>query len=102
MASNHIYVQVTATPESSGTPKSLVVLLPRKSIEDYKSRMLRNSPDDKLIAKNLADPLATNLFTHRTSFGHFRITHSFYSNPPPEIEGKPPEFSHNGLRAWIL
>jgi hypothetical protein len=102
MASNDIYVQVTATPESSKTPKSLVVLVPRKNIEDYKSRMPRNSPDDKSIAKDLADPLATNLFTHRASFGNFRVTHSFYSNPLPEIEGKPPEFAHNGLRAWIL
>jgi hypothetical protein len=102
MASSDIYVQVTATPERSEPPKSLVVLVPRKNIEDYKSQLLGNSSDDKSIAKVLADPLATNLFTHRASFGRFRVTHSFYSTPLPEIEGKPPEFAHNGLQAWIL
>ena len=102
MASSDIYVQVTATSETSSSPKSLVVLVPRKNIEDHKSRMPRNSADDKLIARELADPLATNLFTHRASFGHFRVSHSFYSVPLPEIEGKPPEFAHNGLQAWIL
>ena len=102
MASSDIYVQVTATSERSSSPKSLVVLVPRKNIEDYKSRMPGNSADDKLVAKDLADPLATNLFTHRASFGHFRVSHSFYSVPLPEIEGKPPEFAQNGLQAWIL
>jgi len=102
MASSDIYVQVTATSQSSNPPKSLVVLVLRKNIEEYKSRMPRQSADDKLIAKDLADPLTANLFTHRASFGPFRVSHSFYSVPPPEIEGKPPEFAHNGLQAWIL
>jgi len=102
MASSDIYVQVTATSQSSNPPKSLVVLVPRENIEEYKSRMPRHSVDDKLIAKDLADPLATNLFTHRASFGPFRVSHSVYSVPLPEIEGKPPEFVHNGLQAWIL
>jgi hypothetical protein len=102
MASSDIYVQVTATSERSNPPKSLVVLVPRKNIEEYKSRMARHSAEDKLIAKDLADPLATNLFTHRASFGPFRVSHSFYSVPLPEIKGKRPEFAHNGLQAWIL
>ena len=102
MACSDIYVQVTATSQSSNPPKSLVVLVPRKNIEEYKSQMPRHSADDRLIAKDLADPLATNLFTHRASFGPFRVSHSFYSVPLPEIEGKPPEFVHNGLQAWIL
>jgi hypothetical protein len=102
MASSDIYVQITATSQSSNPPKSLVVLVPRKNIEEYKSRMPRHSPDDKSIAKDLADPLAMNLFTHRASFGPFRVSHSFHSVPLPEIEGKSPEFVHNGLQAWIL
>ena len=100
MASGNIFVQVTATAKSSGRVKSIVVLVPREKIEDY--RMSTKMPGDNQIARQLAEPLAMNLFTHRASFGNFKVAHMFSLDPPPEIEGKPPEIVRGGLKAWIL
>lgn len=58
--------------------------------------------DDHSIAQRLADPLAMYLFTHRASFGNFKVAHVFSSTPPPEIEGESPEFTRGGLKAWVL
>jgi hypothetical protein len=98
MASGDIYVQVTATPDGSGPPKSVVVLVPRKSIEEYE--ISDKKPES--IAQQLADPLAMNVFTHRASFGKFQVAHSFSPDPLPEIESKLPDFSLRGLKAWVL
>ena len=84
VASDDIYVQVTATPDASRRPKSIVVLVPRKSIEEYKSRKATKKFDDHSIAQQLANPLAMYLFTHRASFGNFKVTHLFSLIPPPE------------------
>jgi hypothetical protein len=99
MASGDIYVQVTATPDASRRPKSVVVLVPRKSIEDC--RMSIKESDDS-IARHLADPLAMYVFTHRTSFGNFKVAHLFSLTPPPEIEGESPEFTQGEFKAWLL
>jgi hypothetical protein len=100
MASGDIYVQVTATPDAHGLPKSTVVLIPWKSIEDC--RTLVKKSDDHSIARHLADPLATYLFTHRASFGRFKVAYSFSLVPPPEIEGESPELTRGDLKAWLL
>jgi hypothetical protein len=102
MASGDIYVQVTATPSSSGAPKSVVVLVPRTNIENYRLKISGKKSDDDLIAKTLADPLAMHVFTHRTSFGNFQVAHLFFLTPPPDIDGRLPEFAQSGLQAWIL
>jgi hypothetical protein len=100
VASGDIYVQVTATADTSGHPKSVVVLVPRKSIEDYKSKVSGKKSDDNPIVQHLADLLAMNVFTHRASFGNFKVAHLFSLTPPPEIEGRSPEFARSGLKAW--
>lgn len=102
MASDDIYVQVTATPDASRRPKSIVVLVPRKSIEEYKSRKATKKFDDHSIARQLANPLAMYLFTHRASFGNFKVAHLFSLTPPPEIEGESPEFTRGDIKAWVL
>ncbi len=102
MASGDIYVQVTATPNTSGAPKSVVVLVPETNIENYRLKMSSKKSDDNLIAQTLADRLAVNVFTHRASFGNFQVAHLFFLTPPPEIEGRSPEFAQSGLQAWIL
>ena len=102
MASDDIYVQVTATPDASRRPKSIVVLVPRKSIEEYKSTKATKKFDDHSIARHLANPLAMYLFTHRASFGNFKVAHLFSLTPPPEIEGESPEFMRGDLKAWVL
>jgi len=98
MASGDIYVQVTATPDGSGPSKSVIVLVPRKNIEEY--QIPGKKPE--AIAQQLADPLAMNLFTHRASFGNFKVAHSFSSDPLPEIESKLPDFALRGLKAWVV
>jgi hypothetical protein len=98
MASGDIYVQVTATPDGSGRPKSVIVLVPWKNIEE--NQIPGKKPE--AIAQQLADPLAMNVFTHRASFGKFKVAHSFSSDPLPEIESRLPDFALRGLKAWVL
>jgi hypothetical protein len=102
MNSSPLYVQITATPENGGSAKALVVLVPRVNIENLRSAPGRKMASDEQIAQLLSEPLANNLFTHRASFGRFRIAHSFSMVPPPDIEGKAHEFERDGMKAWIL
>ena len=50
----------------------------------------------------LAKPLAEYAFTHRTIFSTFELTHLFSAAPPHEIEGRSPNLSQGGLKAWIV
>jgi hypothetical protein len=102
MASGDIYVQITATSGLSGRSKSVVVLVPGSAIEEYKSKLHGSKDEDETIARKLADPLAGYLFTHRPTFGRFRVAHSFTTTPPPETEQEPPELTRGELKAWLL
>jgi hypothetical protein len=102
MVSSDIYVQVTASPERFGPPKSVIVFVPGKNIEDYKLQISRKRVGNNEVAQNLAEPLVMNVFTHRASFGPFKVARAFSSTPPPEIGSKSPEFVQNGLKAWVL
>jgi hypothetical protein len=102
MTSSDVYVQATATPERSGPPKSVVVLVPRQKIEDYRAQTSSKTSHEHRIAQHLAEPLATNVFTHRASFGRYRLVYSFSSYPPLEVQNKSPEFAQSGLKAWVL
>jgi hypothetical protein len=97
-----IYVQVTATSTRSGHPKSVVVLVPRKAIEEYKRQICPKKLDDLRIAQQLADPLAIYVFTHRASFGNFKVSHLFSTTSPHEIEAESPELTRSDLKAWVL
>ena len=102
MASADIYVQITATTTSSGRSKSVVVLVPQNVIEEYKSRLQVSKDEDHSLAKRLADPLASYVFTHRSTFGGFRVAYSFTKSPPPEIEHEVPELTRGDLKAWLV
>ncbi|MFZ0502784.1 MAG: hypothetical protein WAM44_03680 [Chthoniobacterales bacterium] len=99
---NNIYVQITATSHSSGRSKSVVVLVPRNAIEEYKSRHHSTKDDDESVATRLAEPLASYVFTHRSTFGRFRVALSFTTEPPPEIEQEAPELTRGDLKAWLV
>jgi hypothetical protein len=101
MTPGDIYVQVTATSEVSGRCRSVVVLVPGKTIEGYK-KPAANKYDDQAIARQFADPLVRYIFTHRSTLGSFKIAHSFSATPPPEIEREPPDFTRDDLKAWLL
>ena len=102
MPPSDIYVQMTASSESSGKSRSVVVLVPRANIEHFRRQKNDSKSDDHFVAASLAKPLAEYAFTHRTIFSTFELTHSFSVVPPPEIEGRSPNLSQSGLKAWIV
>ena len=101
MASADIYVQITATT-GSGRSKPVVVLVPRNAIEEYQSRPPATEDEDRSVARRLADPVAGYVFTHRPSFGRFRVGYFFMKTPPPEIEHELPELTRGDLKAWLV
>src|ERR1700761_6595237 len=102
MVSDDIYVQITATAASSGRSKSVVVLVPQNAIEKCKSTLHSTKDNDAAIARELADPVASYVFTHRPDFGRFRAVYSFAKSAPPEIQHEPPELTRGDLKAWLL
>jgi hypothetical protein len=102
MPCNDIYVQVTTTSETSEKSRSVVVLVPRENIENFRKQKNNGTSDDHSIARSLAEPLARYAFTHRTIFGKFEMSHSFFTVPPNEIEGRSPNLSQSGLKAWAI
>lgn len=102
MGVGDIYVLVTATFDRSCHTKSVVVLVPRKAIEEYRPRIQAIKEKEEFVARELADPVASYVFTHRPDFGSFRVAHSFSAVPPPEIEHEAPEFTRGEVKAWVL
>jgi hypothetical protein len=102
MPTDDIYVQVTASAAASGKSRSVVVLVPRANRENYRREQNDAKSDDNAIARLLAEPLAGYAFTHRTIFSAFEVSHTFFPTPPREIEGRSPNLSQSGLKAWIL
>ena len=98
-----IYVQITASSsQSSGKLRSVIVLVPRANIDNFRRQKSDSKSDDQSIAKSLAEPLAGYAFTHRTIFSTFELSHSFLTTPPGEIEGRSPNLSQSGLKAWVI
>jgi hypothetical protein len=97
-----IYVQITASSASSGNSKSIVILVPRFSREIFRREKHDMKSDENAVARSLAEPLAGYAFTHRAIFSSFEVSHLFFSAPPKEIEGRSPNLSQSGLKAWIL
>jgi hypothetical protein len=102
MPSVDLYVQITASSDSSGKSRSVIVLVPRANIENFRRQKSDSKSDDQSIAKILAEPLAGYAFTHRTIFCTFGVSHSFLTTPPSEIEGRSPNLSQSGLKAWVV
>jgi hypothetical protein len=102
MTSADIYVQITASSPSSGKSRSVIVLVPRANIENFRRQKGDAKSDDPSIARILAEPLAGYAFTHRTFFSTFELSHSFLTTLPREIEGRSPNLSQSGLKAWVV
>jgi hypothetical protein len=102
VASIDIYVQVTASSPSSEKSKTVIVLVPHANLENFRRQKNDSKSDDHSIAKTLAAPMAEYAFTHRTIFPAFELSHVFFSTPPREIEGKSPNLSQSGLKAWVV
>jgi hypothetical protein len=102
MPSGDIYVQITATSETSERSRSVIVLVPRQNIVNFRKHKDYRGSDDHFIARSLADPLARYAFTHRTIFSKFEVAHSVSQTSPPEIAGRSPNLSQSGLKAWVI
>jgi hypothetical protein len=102
MATGDIYVQITASSESSGKSRTVIVRVPQASIKKFRQERDHSHANDDAVAKALAEPLANYAFTHRAIFSSCKLAHSFSATPPPEIEGKSPNISQAGLKAWVL
>jgi hypothetical protein len=102
MNSFDIYVQVTAFSNSSGKSRSVIVLVPGAHIENFRRQKNDAKSDDQSIARILAEPMAGYALTHRTFFSTFELSHSFLTAPPPEIEGRSPNLTQRGMRAWVV
>jgi hypothetical protein len=100
MHSCDIYVQVTAMSDEKS--RSVVVLVPRENIENFRKQKNDKISSDHSIAQSLAEPLARYAFTHRTIFSEYEISHSFSNTAPTEIEGRSPNLSQSGLKAWAI
>src|SRR5260370_24396571 len=93
MPSGDIYVQVTATSKASEKSRSVVVLVPRENIENFRKQKNNRISDDHAIAQSLAEPLPRYAFTHRTIFSDFQLSHAFSKTPPTDMEGRSPNLS---------
>ena len=102
MPADDIYVQITASSAVSGKSRSVVVLVPRANIERFRIEKSDKTSEDQFVARLLAEPLARYAFTHRTIFSGFEVSHAFFAVPPREIEGRSPNLSQSGLKAWVL
>jgi len=102
MPSSDIYVQITATSKASEKSRTVVVLVPRENIENFRKQINDRKSDDHSIARSLAEPLAKYAFTHRTIFSKFDLSHSFSQSSPPEIQDRSPNLSQSGLKAWVI
>jgi hypothetical protein len=102
VASDDIYVQVTASQSSAGKSRSVIVLVPASIRQSFRE-MGQSKPDEEnSIARKLAEPFAKYAFTHRTIFGHYEVSYAFYENEPCEIKGRSPQLTQDGLQAWIV
>src|ERR1700730_3637346 len=73
MLPGDIYVQVTASSESLGKSRSVVVLVPRANIEQFRSQTHDSISDDHSVARTLAEPLGSIRFHSPNNFCYFPI-----------------------------
>jgi hypothetical protein len=102
VASDDIYVQITASQGSAGKSRSVIVLVPAKIRRSFRETRQTNLDEENAIARKLAEPFAKYAFTHRRIFDHYEVSYSFYENEPSTIECGPPQLTQDGLQAWIV
>ena len=97
-----IYVQITASSDSPNRTRTAIVRVPRACIDRFRQAKNDFHSDDNTVAKSLAEPLAKYAFTHRTIFSKYELAYSFALAAPSEIEGRSPNLSQAGLKAWVI
>jgi hypothetical protein len=102
MPADDIYVQITASSESSAKSRTAIVRVPRACIDKFRQEKNDFRSEDNIVAKSLAEPLAGYAFRHRTIFSTYKVAYSFSLTSPLEIEAKSPNLSQAGLKAWVI
>jgi hypothetical protein len=102
MPADNIYVQITASSESTNRTRTVIVRVPRACIDKVRQEKNDFHSDDNTIAKSLAEPLAIYAFTHRTIFSKYELAYSFAPTAPSEIDGRSPNLSQAGLKTWVI
>ena len=102
MASDDIYVQVTASQGSAGKSRSVIVLVPAKIRQSFGEGRQSKPDQENAIARKLAEPFAKYAFTHRAIFDHYEVSYAFYEEEPGEIKDRSPQLTQDGLQAWIV
>jgi hypothetical protein len=102
MPADNIYVQITASSQSSGKARSVIIFVPGDNVDQFRTQKNDAKSTDQNIAKALAEPLAEYAFTHRAIFSSFELSYSYLLAPPHEIAGKSPNITQRGLKAWVV
>jgi hypothetical protein len=109
MSTVDIYVQVTATPydvsgHPSDSPIMVVVEIPAARIERYREQSPnRSEATDAQLAENLGGEIGPRALTRIGLHSPVRWFVESVALPqrPPEVEVRPPDFSYDGMKAWI-
>ena len=109
MASVDIYVQVTATPHDlsghpSDSPLMVLVEIPAGRIERYREQSpYTGEATDAQLAENLGSEIGPHALTRVGLHSAVRWFVESVALPqrPPEMEVRPPDFSYDGMKAWI-
>jgi hypothetical protein len=109
MSSANIYVQITATQHdlsgrAADSPQMVIVEVPRARIERYREQSpYAGEATDEQLAEYLAGEIGPQALAgaglHRP--GRWSVEPVALPQRPPEVEARPPDFSHDGMKAWI-
>jgi hypothetical protein len=104
-----IYVQLTVTPHDlsgrpSDSPQTAIVEVPGTRIESYREQSpYAGEATDEQLAEYLAGEIGPHALA-RTGLdrpARWCIESVALPQRPPVVEARPPDFSYDGMKAWI-
>jgi hypothetical protein len=109
MPSLDIFVQVTLTPHDlsgrpSDSPQMAIVEVPGARIERYREQSpYAGEATDEQLAEYLAGEIGPHALARAGLHRPVRWFLESVALPqrPPEVEARPPDFSYDGMKAWI-
>ena len=102
-SSSDIYTEAIATLVAAGHQKRVIVLVPGRNIDKYKTET-KDDLDELSIAKELAEDLVRHALAGVIpSYERYTLEYFHYLTPPPSLEGRAPNFSNDrGMTAWVF
>jgi hypothetical protein len=91
-SSSDIYTEAIATLVAAGHQKRVIVLVPGRNIDKYKTET-KDDLDELSIAKELAEDLVRHALAGAIpSYERYTLEYFHYLTPPPSLEGHAPNF----------